>query len=185
MGELLDRLRQIAPVGETLWKPVEAGDGVEGLIVAWERRTPDPAKRITDYPILHLVTDDGPVVWHAAAQVAQDELVRELAMVGDRIAVLFLGRHRTQSRNEIERYRVLVEPGRRHMIHTTPGTLDDDVLAARIRRTFARLFRTPAGLADDQLDDAEQWMADAVAGRVDLDPLQPRREGGPYEPRNP
>lgn len=174
MGELLERLRASTVFEAEVWKPKGPGDGIEGVVVHVETRKADPGRRISEYPIYRIRADTGEAwIWHASAQMAQEELERVgHAFPGDRIAVLFGGQGRAGNGNQFERWAVATERSKARLIHERMIAIEDVETRNRVKRTSARIHGSSLLRLDDQaLTAVDTWLDQALAGKVELDPL--------------
>lgn len=191
MGELLERLRSNSTSFAPAWAPAE-GDGIEGVLVARHERS-NEGRRGDPYPVLVIDTDDGQrLAWHAAGDIAAEQLAEHGPEIGDRIAVLFVAEQKSSRGNTFKRWAVAVDrqvpdPGPSPRAPKTPGEhpaetraliterlngIPDAATRHRAKKTFARVHGcAPQGLADADVDRAKQWVERAIAGREVLDEL--------------
>lgn len=174
MGELLDRLRQdvLTRWAAPAWHPERAGDGIEGVLLARDTR-PAESNR-SAYDVLTIDTGDGHLAWHAAGDIAAEQLDRWRPVVGERIAVLYGGEVEAKNRGRAYRRWALmcdrpIDP--RAAIVERVTAIPDVALRARVKATFNRLFGKTASLADDMIPQALVWIDRALDGTEPLDPV--------------
>jgi hypothetical protein len=179
MGALLDNLRQdVGQHGTTAWAPGEPGEGIEGDVIAITTRDADPNKRRSAYPVIALDLGEDPddrggldrwVAWHAAGQIAAEQLDAHRPTIGDRLAVLFLGEHRSAGGNRYKRWAIAVEHRRpapeeldpndpRTRIKATVLSIEDAATRNRVKTAFAHRFGVLRTLPDDRIDEATTWI---------------------------
>lgn len=165
------------------WHPTVDGDGIEGVLLAVDTR-PGEGRR-SEYSVLTIELDDGSrVAWHAAGDIAAEQLAEHSPQVGDRVAVLYGGE--AESKRGGGRYkrwaiavdRVPVAPtpsvdlladGRDEIGRVLNG-IEDVALRHRAKRTFARRFgRAPQYLDDSDVGPALVWARRAARGDEELD----------------
>ena len=181
MGELLERLRRdvssrwAAPA----WHPTVDGDGIEGVLLACDTRAAEG--RRSAYPVLTVELEDGSrVAWHAAGDIAAEQLAEHSPQVGDRVAVLYGGE--AESKRGGGRYKRWAIAVDRVPVAPAPAAepwaaivaelngIEDVALRHRAKRTFGRVFgRAPQYLDDDQLTPALSWAQRAARGEEELD----------------
>ncbi len=179
MGELLDRLRQdvLTRWAAPAWHPEHEGDGIEGVLVAMDTR-PAEGRRGQAYPVLTLDLDDGRrVAWHAAGQIAAEQIAAQHPWPGDRVAVLYGGMPVSKSGNEFRRWALLVD-GPRPRLAARLNAVPDTEHRYRMKHTFARLFGAPLTLAPELIAQADTWLERAIAGTEPLDPAPERKVSG-------
>jgi hypothetical protein len=183
MGALLERLRiEAGALGAAPWAPGQDGEGIEGVVVSITTREADTAKRRSAYQVVAI--DLGPdsdsrngldryIAWHAAGDIAAEQLTLHRPAVGDRIAVLYAGEHRSGSGNRYKRWAVAVERATEQgRIQQALNDITNHETRHRAKRTFARLFGTPVSLPPDRIEEATAWIHKGIAdGWPDLDAL--------------
>lgn len=177
MGELLERLRRevssrwAAPA----WHPTVDGDGIEGVLLAVDTRAAEG--RRSAYPVLTVELEDGSrVAWHAAGDIAAEQLAEHRPVVGDRVAVLFGGE--AESKRGGGRYkrwaiavdRAPVAPDPRDELLVVLNRITDRAVRIQAKATFSRLFEhAPQYLPLTRVDEALAWCRRAARGEEELD----------------
>ena len=185
MGELLERLRAQATSHAPAWAPAE-GEGIEGVLVARHERS-NEGRRGDPYPVLVIDCEDGRrVAWHAAGEIAAEQLAEHAPELGDRVAVLFVAEQKSSRGNTFKRWALAVTksaPGAGALPATAPAMtrasivqklneIGDVPTRHRVKKTFARVHKcAPGGLADADVAAALAWVERAIAGHEVLDEL--------------
>lgn len=92
------------------WRPENAGDGLEGVVVSVDRRSHD--NHPDGYPIITVRTANGEdYSIHGMSFVLKEELTKRGLRPGDELAVIYDGKKTSNSGRQFHSYRVASRQG--------------------------------------------------------------------------